>query len=185
MKLAFLLAATLTLAACVSAPSAPQAEQRRYDLGIALQDASPPWRIGVFADGAFGKAMRYRLNYANPNEVREYAYAFWADRPERLLAQALSARLAAPGDCRLDLSLERFEQVFNSPQTSFGLITATATLRGKARAGAQTRRFSVSQPAPTPDAAGGVAALSTAAETLAERLRQWEAIPALCGPGKP
>jgi cholesterol transport system auxiliary component len=174
------LALSLPLSACVGTPAAPTAERKAYDLGLATHEAATPWRIGVFSEGASSTAMRYRLNYANPNEVREYAYARWADRPDRLLAEALSARLASPGDCRLSLSLDRFEQVFNSTQASFGLISATATLRGKAAGAVRTRRFSVSQPAPTPDAAGGVAALSKAASRLADEIQQWPAIDETC-----
>jgi cholesterol transport system auxiliary component len=141
-----------------------------------------------------GSAVLYRLGYANPNELRPYAHARWSAPPPQLIRQRLRQQLAReravldPGDSAalardsgaaprvLRLDLEEFSQVFESQAQSWGLLRLRATLMDNTPAGEKLlaqRSFVVRQPALTPDAPGGVRALSAATDAAAEQIGQW------------
>jgi len=141
-----------------------------------------------------GSAVLYRLGYANPNELRPYAHARWSAPPPQLIRQRLRQQLAReravldPGDSAalargggaaprvLRLDLEEFSQVFESQAQSWGLLRLRATVMDNTLAGEKLlaqRSFVVRQPAPTPDAPGGVRALSAATDDAAEQIGQW------------
>jgi cholesterol transport system auxiliary component len=76
----------------------------------------------------------------------------------------------------LRLELEEFSQLFDSPQQSTGLLVLRATLTQASPTGEQLiaqRSFTLQRPAPTPDAAGGVQALSEASEAMALEVGAW------------
>jgi cholesterol transport system auxiliary component len=78
----------------------------------------------------------------------------------------------------LRLELEEFSQLFDSPQQSTGLLVLRATLTQASPTGEQLiaqRSFTLQRPAPTPDAAGGVQALSEASEAVALEVGDWVA----------
>ena len=149
----------------------------------------------IEASGALdGSAVLYRLGYANPNELRPYARARWSAPPPQLIRQRLRQQLAReravldPGDSAalareagaaprvLRLDLEEFSQVFESQAQSWGLLRLRATVMDNTPAGEKLlaqRSFVVRQPAPTPDAAGGVRALSAATDAAAEQIGEW------------
>jgi cholesterol transport system auxiliary component len=141
-----------------------------------------------------GSAVLYRLGYANPNELRPYAHARWSAPPPQLIRQRLRQQLAReravldPGDSAalardsgaaprvLRLDLEEFSQVFESQAQSWGLLRLRATLMDNTPAGEKLlaqRSFVVRQPALTPDAPGGVRALSAATDAAADQIGQW------------
>jgi len=141
-----------------------------------------------------GSAVLYRLGYANPNELRAYAHARWSAPPPQLIRQRLRQQLAReravldPGDSAalarqagaaprvLRLDLEEFSQVFESQAQSWGLLRLRATVMDNTPAGEKLlaqRSFVVRQPAPTPDAPGGVRALSAATDAAAEQIGEW------------
>jgi cholesterol transport system auxiliary component len=141
-----------------------------------------------------GSAVLYRLGYANPNELRPYAHARWSAPPPQLIRQRLRQQLARertvldPGDAAamardsgavrrvLRLDLEEFSHVFESQADSWGLLRLRATVTYDTPAGEKLlaqRSFVVRQPAPTPDAPGGVRALSAATDAAAEQIGQW------------
>jgi cholesterol transport system auxiliary component len=168
----------LPLAACVSGPER-SADPARFDLGprpakAATLDAgirnvevlAPPWLAG-------GR-MQYRLLYANPSRRLSYADSAWAAPPADLLAQALMLRLApaGAGDCKLQVDLDEFAQVFDSATASRFVLEARASLyaEGKLLAG---QGFALAQPAATADAKGGVAAAAVAERTLEDKLAGW------------
>jgi cholesterol transport system auxiliary component len=141
-----------------------------------------------------GSAVLYRLGYANPNELRPYAHARWSAPPPQLIRQRLRQQLAReravldPGDSAalardsgaaprvLRLDLEEFSQVFESKAQSWGLLRLRATVMDNTPAGEKLlaqRSFVVREPAATPDAPGGVRALSAATDAAAEQIREW------------
>lgn len=135
-----------------------------------------------------GTAMHYRLRYRHRGTVAAYADSTWAAPPAQMLARVLQTRLAASGawravvgadagaatTYRLQVRLDDFTQVFTHPQHSHGVLDATVTLiaGGSDAAVAQTR-IRLDVPAPSPDAAGGVAALNAASAEFATRVQTW------------
>ena len=78
----------------------------------------------------------------------------------------------------LRLELEEFSQLFDAPEHSTGLLRLRATLTQASPTGQQLinqRSFTLQRPAPSPDAAGGVQALSAASEALALEVEAWVA----------
>ena len=147
-------------------------------------------------------AMLYRLAYANPQQLRPYAQARWSMPPAQLLRQRLRARLgesyallnagdrligsapatgtAAPSrpPLSLRLELEEFSQLFDTPQQSTGLLRLRATLTQASPTGEQLikqRTFTLQRPAPTPDAPGGVQALTEASDAVGVEVEAWVA----------
>jgi cholesterol transport system auxiliary component len=125
--------------------------------------------------------------YADAQQLRPYAQARWSMSPAQLLRQRLRELLGqrrsvlspvdavAPGTLALRLELEEFSQLFDSNQSSSGLVRVRATL---SRSGstpkplAQTS-FVVQRPASSADAKGGVQALALASDALVLQIDQW------------
>lgn len=149
-----------------------------------------------------GTAMLYRLAYANPQQLRPYAQARWSMPPAQLLRQRLRARLGEsyallnPGDrligsaaatttaapsrppFSLRLELEEFSQLFDTPQQSTGLLRLRATLTQASPTGEQLiaqRSFTLQRPALSPDAPGGVQALTEASDAVGAEVEAWVA----------
>lgn len=192
-----LLVCTLALGGCASV-TRPAAYPQRYTLAApppATRATSQPAhdatlevaRVSVPAWLA-GDGLYYRLDYGNRRRVAAYADSAWAAPPADMLQQLVRNTLAGAGGWRavvgpgsnaqaqvtLQVDVEDFSQVFTTPQASFGVLDATATLVDAAstRVTAQ-RSFHLRVAAPTPDAAGGVAALGTASRDFARQLQAW------------
>ena len=134
-----------------------------------------------------GTAVLYRLGYADVQQLRPYGQTRWSMPPAQLLRQRLRESLGQrrsvlspvdavePGTLALRLELEEFSQLFDSAQSSAGLVRVRATL---SRTGvppkslAQTS-FVVQRPAPSADAKGGVQALAQCTDALVVQLDQW------------
>jgi len=181
--------AALALSAC--AVSQTSATKAVYDFGpvaTAVAGNTPAFPgplslaevgVGLALDNT---AVQYRLAYANPQELRPYALARWTMPPAQLIQQRVRSVLAARGPMlapgvgstthTLKLELEEFSQVFNAPGASQGVLQLRATLIKGTTLAAQ-RSFSAQVPAPTPDASGGVRALSVAADEVARQLSDW------------
>lgn len=170
---AFLL--VLHLAGCAGLPRAPQPAES-YDLGPgqaprlgsamvgAVQVQAPSWlRTG---------AMQYRLSYASANQRGSYLHSRWAAPPAELLAGLLNRSLTGAGRCRLELDLDEFIQDYAAADRGDGVIEARARLRGDGMLLAD-RSFSLRLPAPSPDAPGGVAALSRGSLQLTAEAGTW------------
>ena len=181
--------AALALSAC--AVSQTPASKAVYDFGpaTARPAVSAPAFTGslalaeVYASPALDNtAVHYRLVYANPQELRPYALARWTMPPAQLVQQRVHNVLAARGPVlapgigsaayTLKLELEEFNQVFNAPDASQGVVQLRATLLKGTSLAAQ-RSFSVYASAPSADANGGVKALSVAADEVAKQLSDW------------
>ena len=173
----------LLLGACVG--KAPRdAEIAQYDLGSFAGNPAPHGfplvTIEVKAGTALASpAQLYRLVYADDLRRHAYAESRWAAPPAELLERALQRQLVfgqpdfgGPG-CRLQLALDEFEQRFTAAQSSQTVLAVRASLlpgRGDALA---RRAFTMTQPAPSADARGGVMAARLAVQDLSGELGRW------------
>lgn len=171
-----------SLSACLSLNgNKPQTGPQSFDFGV----SAPTDRIATqtsIASVQSGEALntrriRYRLAYQNAQQVAYYADSRWTAPAAELLTQQLRNRQApaATGNgCLLTLSLESFDHIFDSPTASHGLVQISATLQqAKSRQPLANRVFQASSPAPSADAAGGVAALSKASENVISDVLTW------------
>lgn len=133
----------------------------------------------------------YRLAYADPLQLRPYALARWSMPPAQLLRQRLRQHfsqqraLLNPGETlegasaaplHMQIELEEFSQIFESPQKSSGLLRLRVTLTQAGAKGGKwlaQRSLVTQRDAPSADAAGGVKALAAASEAAALELEQW------------
>jgi cholesterol transport system auxiliary component len=197
-----LAAGALALAACSSiAPDKP-VHATLYDFGPLGADstaAATPQPPLVLADletssALDSSALLYRLAYADANQLRPYAHARWSAPPAQLVRQRLRgllgrdravldpaesaslARVAGSMPRVLHLDLEEFSQVFDSPAQSFGAVRLRATLTDNTPGGERLvgqRVFVRREPAPTPDAPGGVKAIAAATDAIAQDISGW------------
>ena len=140
--------------------------------GVALEVRSLPWSDSLGID--------YRLAYDDPLKPREYLESRWAANPGYLLSQRLRQQLGtsvvsggAVADCLLRVDLQEFSQVFDTRQSSRGVILADLLLVDGKRRRLAERRFSVEKSAATQDARGGVGALVVAADDLGGQIARW------------
>ena len=185
MKRGFVLLAALLLSACVGGAgnSVPSVT---YDFGLpvarlavggtwpglSLEVRSPSWFDSTNVD--------YRLAYADPLTRRQYVGSRWAGAPAQLIAQrlrqqlgVLSATANSATDCLIRVELQEFSQVFDSPQSSRGVLTASVSLiDGKRRVVAE-RLAVIDKPALGADASGGVQALVAASTEFGRLLSDW------------
>jgi len=135
-------------------------------------------------------AVLYRLAYSDAQQLRPYALARWSMPPAELLRQRLREQLGQnrvvlnPADgvavassaLTLRVELDEFSQLFETPPQSVGLVRLRATV-AKAERGGETllaqRSFVVQRPSVSPDAVGGVQALSAATQAAIDELDQW------------
>jgi cholesterol transport system auxiliary component len=82
--------------------------------------------------------------------------------------------VAQPAVVRIEL--EEFSQLFDTPQTSTGLVRVRATVLQTGSAGARSssqQTFIARRPAASADAAGGVKALTQATDDVITQLNAW------------
>ena len=180
--------------ACSSLPTAP-VRPAVYDFGpgalttsattratlppIVLQEVKAPLAL----DSA---AVLYRLAYSDAQQLRPYAYARWSMPPAQLVQQrlrealSLSRAVVSPGESSVPLALrvelQEFSQLFDTPQTSSGLVRLRATLvedKGGADRLVAQQVFVVQRPASSADAPGGVRALMVATDAAVEEIGAW------------
>jgi uncharacterized lipoprotein YmbA len=181
------LCVAVLLAGCLSQPRTP--EPALYDLGMVPAGAVVP--AGTNAELAAVRvrtsarswlddtAMHYRLMYVDGMRTLTYAYARWLAPPAELIGQRLRQRLAENGPAarggstsapELDIELEEFVQVFETPTESFGRVSVHVRLSG---ASSEAASFTEQSAAQTPDAVGGVRALAAATDALIARMIAW------------
>lgn len=174
-----------------------------YDMGplpVAVADAQAAVGVAVVlpdieAAGALDQSLvLYRLAYADDRQLRAYALARWTAPPAQLLRQRLRQQLGrerpvlsldeSAGLRRerdrpllvLRTELEDFAQVFDAPDRSRGVLRLRATLSvgdGNGERLLAQRSIAVEAAAASPDAAGGVRALTAAADVAARELGTW------------
>jgi cholesterol transport system auxiliary component len=91
-------------------------------------------------------------------------------------AGAVPIRQASQPLLNLRLELEEFSQLFDAPDHSSGVLRLRATLTQRSSAGESLlvqRSFVVQSPAPTPDAAGGVRALTATTDQVISDIELW------------
>ncbi len=179
---AFILALSLALAGCVGRPVADDVAE--YALPTAAAGLSPLLRsveVGA-ASWLSSKDMAYRLAYGDAERRSAYGSSRWLASPaemlERFLGRSLTGEGGAQGgtvsgQCRLRLDLDEFQQVFDSPQVSRGILAGRVSLLAQTGRPLARHSFSLSRPAPSPDARGGIAALGLATGDLSRSLLQW------------
>ncbi|WP_088278655.1 ABC-type transport auxiliary lipoprotein family protein [Ideonella sp. A 288] len=121
------------------------------------------------------------------HRLETYAHSEWVDAPARMLAPLLvsalqrsggfghvvSAPTPASGDLRLDTEVVQLTQVFGAGPSQIRL-TLRATLVDQAtRRVLAWREFDVTEPAPSDDAPGGVAAANRAVQAVLQALVAW------------
>lgn len=164
--------------------------RQTYDFGVApaeAHDVHAHWLIGIadveVPSALDSSAISYRLAYSSPIQPRSYAESQWAMPPGELLAHRIKQRFArnyivvsgaqTRRDYTLQLQLEEFSQVFDSPTTSHAQVRMRATLiKNDGSVLAQTV-LNQERPAATPDAAGGATALVEASDAVADALLAW------------
>lgn len=205
-RFGLMLLVALTLAACSALPdkplraalydfgpgllSTPPATRQAPLPPLALSDISTP---GGALDN---QAVLYRLAYADAQQLRPYSQARWSMPPAQLVRQRLRETLgrdravfnAGEGPAlnrsaglgatprTLQLQLEEFSHLFQSPGSSTGLVRLHATLVENTPSGEKLlaqRYFTVQRPATSADAPGGVRALTAATDAAIEEIAQW------------
>jgi cholesterol transport system auxiliary component len=181
------LSAVATLVACASAPSTPTA---LYDFGLAPAASSgaplpTALRVTDVAGPGWmdGNAIYYRLAYAQGQRTDAYANSRWVESPVNLfdarLRNAAAARgrvvsYATPDVPSLRVELVDFSQVFDRPDASRGVVRLRATVF-QSRGVVDQRVVQADAPAPSQDAAGGVAALTQASDRAIGEVLDWVA----------
>ncbi|KND54702.1 putative lipoprotein [Candidatus Paraburkholderia kirkii] len=166
------LACVTLLAGCGSTSSAmPNAH---YDFG------APP--VASVTDNGLPMPP-VKVLAVDAQRTGSYSNSHWTIPPAQLLTQRLREALAARGPILsgadpvravplLEVELTSFEQVFDAPEQSRGLVSVRATLTQQGRVVGQ-RSFTVSAPAPTGDASGGARTLSAASDDVIAQLSAW------------
>ena len=189
MRTVALLAATLALAACVPGLKAPPAPVA-HTLALPAAPAGPgptavPAPLVAVPDTAAGAAyatpaMVYRRG---DDVVHVFAHHRWADRPARLVNEALRAALEQAGavalipgagtrpDWRLLSELLVLEQDFSARPSVVRLHVRVQLVALPERAVAAARTFQLEQPAATDDPAGGAAAANALLAQLGAQVR--------------
>ncbi|NMG45614.1 hypothetical protein GPA22_18010 [Aromatoleum toluvorans] len=178
----FILGLGFALGGCGNFPTRPETPAS-YDLGLAEAvapgPAVVPAKLEVRAPSWLAtSAMQYRLDYRQPARRQAYAESRWAAAPaellERRLLQAFSMPPSAAAGCRLRLDLDEFAQVFDSAEGSRAVIVARAELLSPRGENVLARRaFDLREPAPSPDARGGVVAFRKAGDRLTREIANW------------
>jgi cholesterol transport system auxiliary component len=132
-------------------------------------------------------SMYYRLMYKSESNPLPYANSQWVMSPAALLTQRLRWTLGAgyegasrSGDSTKEMyllhgELIEFEQIFDRPDRSRGVLRLRATLEGQQDGRRTQRTFEIEKVAPSPDATGGIKALSLCAAELSHAVLDWVA----------
>lgn len=203
-RAALVAASVAVLSACSALPQKPH-PVARYDFGPAQAPVSPSAATAgaeplvlanVRAAGVpdASAAIYYRLAYADVRELRPYTQASWVLPAMQLIQQRMRDVLSGQRAVVLDddgatqllrktgypamlrLEVVDFSQVFDSAQSSQGVLRIRATLSEitpKGERWLSQQVFQAQQPAASPDAAGAAAALASATDQVAQQLDTW------------
>ncbi len=161
-------------------PARPGYSGRAIKQSILVHDVSAPAWMDT-------PSIHYRLAYLDAARPRAYGSSRWVMPPAGLLSVRLRQRISGmtrggiviPTDgvranFALRVELEEFGQVFDAAAKSRGVVRLRATLIGNQGLVGQ-RVIEVEQPALSPDAEGGVRALTRAADVAIDRTVDWVA----------
>lgn len=149
-----------------------------YDLGMT---SGPVIKISQYrfagidaAPGLDSRDIRYRLTYKNPSRIYAYSESRWAAIPAALFAQYLQNRVVFSNSnatsCKVRLKLESFDQVFDTPQSSKGVLKLQVFIEKSTGRPILQQEVTVESPAETTDAQGGVTSLITSADLAIQQL---------------
>lgn len=193
-KIWSLFAILFALGACSILPSDKPKDLATYDLGL----FRPPAKVTALATQVLipdveapqwleGSGIYYRLGYQNPARLEPYANSRWIASPASLITMRLRQRFAhasskgattpddvSRADYVLRVQVEEFSQIFETPTSSSAIVRMTANLIGaKDRVLVAQKSFNISRKAETPDAPGGVRALSEGTEDAISEILEW------------
>lgn len=151
--------------------------------------------ITTYGGAIENMSILYRLAYADAQQLRPYSQARWSMPPAQLVRQRLREQLSqrravfnagegaalnrsqnAVLPLLLKIELQEFSHLFTAPEASAGLVRMRATLVEVTPAGEKLvaqRNVVVQRPADSPDAPGGVRALTAATDAAIEEIDQW------------
>lgn len=147
----------------------PVARQSRS--GTTLEVRAPLWFDSL--------GIHYRLNYSEPARLREYGLARWAGPPAQMIQQQLTRDLGmvpagqARSSCVLRIDVEEFSQIFDGPESSRAVMQVRAQWLDSSRKQIVERRLQFEEPAISPNAQGGVHALTKNVTQLSLWLQEW------------
>ena len=173
--------ATLALAGCSGLQLKPP-PMAIYDLGVTtarplpsklapaqIRITTPPWLST--------SAMQYRLIWQDPDRRRSYAESRWASPASDLLSLALDRGLSAGSGglrCRLQVDLDEFIQVFDTPaQSHVDIVVRIGLLPPRSEVPLAQTEMVLKENAASIDAAGGVAAHRVATDRLITAITEW------------
>lgn len=139
---------------------------------LAMEVRAPLWFDSMGID--------YRLSYLDPSRLREYARARWAGPPAQMIQLRLGSQLGlavsgqSQAKCLLRIEINEFSQVFSTVDQSRGVLRGRAQWLGRKRDLVAEMPLDLIEAAPSPDARGGVAALTAVVDRLAQVLKSWE-----------
>lgn len=187
-----LLLLIMTLSGCTLLPEQPP-PPKHHDFGPPSQSqqalvAVAPVRLlltsvqaPVWLDTT---EIHYRLLYNDPTWLRAYAQNRWIAPPAALLEQRWREILMGFGPNKrtgdnatsiyqLDIVVDRFEQVFDSPGSAYAIIGLRAVLMQPGQIGPiAERKFTARRTCP-PQAQGAINALASLADNTLEDVLQW------------
>ncbi|MDA3921554.1 MAG: ABC-type transport auxiliary lipoprotein family protein [Salinisphaera sp.] len=177
------------LSACSVLP-AHKTPQKAYDLGTLSH--APPAKFVVPANVEIGNIestpwlqgsnIYYRFVFTDATRLRRYTRSRWLTPPATLLGERLRAVMSTPdrtkssksATLRLNLHVERFEQVFTTPERSHALLQVDASLTSQDSDDTiAEQEFRLRKPSQSADAQGAVNALASASNEFIQQLSQW------------
>jgi cholesterol transport system auxiliary component len=126
--------------------------------------------------------IHYRLLHDDPTRLRAYAQNRWIAPPAALLEQRWREALAKLGPnirtgdtpiYQLDIVVDRFEQVFDSPHSAYAVIGLRAVLMRSNRIGPVVERHFTSRRACDPQVQGAINALAMLVDSTLEDVLRW------------
>lgn len=126
------------------------------------------------------QGIDFRLAYDDAARLREYARARWAGPPAQMIQQRLNQQLGlstagqSQARCLLRIEITEFSQLFATLKDSRGLLQGRVVLLDRSRRQLAELALNLQKPSPSPDARGGVAALTGTVDQLASDLYGWE-----------
>lgn len=187
MRLFILLLLAVSLSACfTTGKRGGDVALAVYDLGsaknaVAGAQRKRPMAIEVRAPLWFDSlGIDYRLGYAEPNRLREYSRARWVGPPAQLIQLRLIRDLGyvpsgqSKAACVLRVDIDEFSQVFDTTEASRAVLQGRIQWLDRSRGRLLERRIALQAPALSPDAQGGVAAMSRLVGELSLAIAAWE-----------
>lgn len=150
----------------------PSLVTRPRKLPLAVEVRAPLWFDTLGID--------YRLGYAEPARLREYALSRWAGPPALLIQQRLIQQLGlsmagqSRTPCLLRFEVTEFSQVFSTPQASAAVLQGRLGLLDHSRRLVGELPVHIRIPIELPNAEGAVQGLTATVDRLNRQIQAWE-----------